>query len=337
VVGKINMKTFVALSCLLAFAAAYHLNAGGHQEWEQFKAAHGKTYRSQEEENYRMGVFFSNKQNIDEHNRKYETGAVSYHMKMNRFGDLLTHEFAAMVNGYNQTLRGRHTYRATFVKPEGEVAESVDWRQKGAVTPVKDQAQCGSCWAFSTTGSLEGQTFLKKGKLVSLSEQNLVDCSGEYGNMGCNGGLMDYAFQYIKENGGIDTESSYPYEAYDDNCRFNKANVGATDAGFTDIPQGDEDALKAAVATVGPISVAIDAGHMSFQFYSGGVYEESSCSSSMLDHGVLAVGYGSENGKDYWLVKNSWGTSWGSEGYIKMTRNKNNQCGIASSASYPNV
>ena len=146
----------------------------------------------------------------------------------------------------------------------------LDWRDKGYVTDVKDQGQCGSCWAFSSTGSLEGQHFKATGQLVSLSEQNLVDCSTAQGNQGCNGGLMDQAFAYIKENQGIDTEDSYPYEAVDNQCRFKAETVGATDDGATDVKTKDESALQEAVATIGPVSVAIDAGHASFQLYKRG-------------------------------------------------------------------
>lgn len=214
---------------------------------------------------------------------------------------------------------------------------SVDWRTKGAVTPIKDQGQCGSCWSFSTTGSVEGAYFLKTKNLVSLSEQNLVDCSDAEGNEGCDGGLMDQAFDYIIKNKGIDTEASYPYTAEDGKCKFDAANVGATITSYTDITQGSEADLETAVGQQ-PVSVAIDASHSSFQLYSAGVYHEKACSTTELDHGVLAVGYGTDttsSKKDFWIVKNSWGLNWGQQGYIFMTKGKKNECGIASSASYP--
>jgi cathepsin L len=148
---------------------------------------------------------------------------------------------------------------------------------------------------------------------------------------------MDQAFQYIKVNNGIDSEDSYPYEARDDSCRFKQANIVATDSGFKDIKQADENDLQNAIATVGPISVAIDASRPSFHFYSSGVYYDAQCSSQYLDHGVLAVGYGSDNGNQFYIVKNSWGTGWGSQGFIMMSRNKSNNCGIATAASYPLV
>jgi len=326
------MKLIVAL-CLLGLACAYTIERKesiSDASWHLWKGAHGKFYKDLNEEKVRYTIWQDNLRRIAEHNAENKDVVL----KINHFGDLTNTEFRAMMNGY---LHHNRT-GSTFLAPSHTVVpDTVDWRNQGYVTAVKNQGQCGSCWAFSTTGSLEGQHFKKTGKLVSLSEQNLVDCSQAYGNHGCQGGLMDDAFNYIQANGGIDTEASYPYKAKNLQCHFSKSNVGATVSGHTDIPQGDENALKQAVATVGPISVAIDASHFSFQFYHSGVYNERQCSSTQLDHGVLAVGYGTYQGQDYWLVKNSWGESWGLQGYIRMSRNKNNQCGIASSASYPLV
>ncbi|XP_037085227.1 procathepsin L-like [Pollicipes pollicipes] len=309
------------------------------EEWESFKQEHGKSYGSPEEENLRFSIFHSNKKMIDEHNERHRRGEHSFSLKINQFADLLGEEFVATMNGYQQHKKV-HGQGATHLRLASEIQlpDSMDWRTKGAVTPVKDQGQCGSCWAFSSTGSLEGQHFRKTGQLVSLSEQNLVDCSTSFGNDGCDGGLMDDAFKYVKANGGIDTEASYPYQGEDEPCRFNKADVGATDVGYMDVPAGDEDALKEAVAVHGPVSIAIDASQSSFQFYHNGIYDDPNCSSTQLDHGVLAVGYGTDDqGRDFWLVKNSWSPSWGNKGYIKIARNENNVCGVATSASLPLV
>ncbi|XP_043246021.1 procathepsin L-like [Amphibalanus amphitrite] len=308
------------------------------QEWYEFKETHEKAYGSEEEESFRLSIYNQNKKLVNDHNLRYELGQHSYKLKLNQFADLTASEYAKMMNGYQHERKRRGEAPVHLpLAPEIRLPATVDWRNKGAVTPVKDQGQCGSCWAFSSTGALEGQHFRKTGRLVSLSEQNLVDCSTSFGNNGCDGGLMDDAFKYVKANGGIDTEASYPYEAEDDTCRFNKQDVGATDKGYMDIPEGDEQALKEAVAVHGPISIAIDASQSSFQFYHSGVYDDPNCSSMQLDHGVLAVGYGSEGGRDYWLVKNSWSENWGDQGYIKIARNENNVCGVASSASFPLV
>merc|ERR1711976_611696 len=279
------------------------------EEWETWKMQHGKVYARNygdpvgkngysQEESFRMKIWMENKAKIEKHNRHFYKGVHSYSLAMNEFGDLLHHEFVNVMNGYK--MRSNTT--------------------------------------SSTTGALEAMHHRATGKLVSLSEQQLVDCSRKYGNNGCNGGLMDYAFQYIKENGGIDTEKSYPYEGEDHKCRYNPAYRGATDIGFVDVEAGNENALKSAIATQGPCSVAIDASHESFQFYNTGVYREEDCSPENLDHGVLAVGYGvDQNGEAYWLIKNSWGESWGNGGYVKIARNGDNMCGVASAASYPLV
>ncbi|XP_044317675.1 LOW QUALITY PROTEIN: cathepsin L [Drosophila rhopaloa] len=333
------------LLALLAGAHAVSFAESITEEFRAFKLEHRKHYKGETEESFRLKIFNENKHKIAKHNQQFAKGKVSFKMAVNKYADMLHHEFRQLMNGFNYTLQKElrsadESFKGvTFISPAHvTLPKSVDWRTKGAVTAVKDQGHCGSCWAFSSTGALEGQHYRKSGVLVSLSEQNLVDCSTKYGNNGCNGGLMDNAFRYIKDNGGVDTEKSYPYEAIDDSCHFKKDTIGATDRGFVDIPQGDEKKLAEAVSTIGPVSVAIDASHESFQFYSEGVYDEPQCDAQNLDHGVLTVGFGTdESGADYWLVKNSWGTTWGDQGFIKMTRNKENQCGIATSASYPLV
>lgn len=342
------MKYLIVLATIVVGIQAVSFFDLVQEQWRSFKATHNKEYENDTEEKFRMKIYMENVRKIEIHNQRYANNLTNYKLAVNKFADILHHEFVHIMNGFNRTnqliaahaLPDKHgSDGIAFISPANvELPKAVDWRKKGAVTEVKDQGHCGSCWSFSATGALEGQHFRQTGKLVSLSEQNLIDCSTKFGNNGCNGGLMDNAFRYIKANHGIDTEASYPYEAEDDKCRYNPKNSGATDKGYVDIESGNEEQLKSAVATVGPVSVAIDAGHQSFQFYAEGVYDEPECSTSQLDHGVLAVGYGtSENGQDYWIVKNSWGPTWGQEGYILMARNNENQCGIATQSSYPLV
>jgi len=305
-------------------------------EWAAFKSKHAKNYQSTEEETVRRQIWEKHRDYIKQHNQAFVNGETTFYVGENEYMDMHNEEFVYAMNGLQGNNRPSNNlvYVGSTLK---ELPSTVDWRSKGYVTPVKNQGSCGSCWAFSATGALEGQWFKKTGELVCLSEQNLVDCSRKQGNQGCQGGLPDNAFKYIKENHGIDTEGSYPYTGENGQCHFSKATVGANDTGYVDVKSKDESALQAAVATVGPISVGIDASHISFQLYRGGVYHSLICSETRLDHGVLVVGYGNYKGKDYWMVKNSWGPTWGDKGYIMMSRNRNNNCGIATMASYPTV
>jgi len=333
--------SILLLVAAVAIEASPLLGDSAHlAKWGDFKQTHGKTYSSIQEESARFNIFVENHRAIDAHNEEFKAGKHTFQLGMNQFGDMTNEEFRSRMNGFRIPAHGKSA--APVFKPHSsnDLPASVDWRTQGYVTEVKDQGQCGSCWAFSATGGLEGQHFKKTGKLVSLSEQNLVDCSGKFGNEGCNGGLMDDAFKYIQSNNGVDTEASYPYTAKDGKCRFSNSTIGATDIGFVDIKSGDESALESAIATIGPISVAIDASKMSFQFYKTGVYYEKRCKNGEadLDHGVLAVGYGTtDDGTKYYIVKNSWAATWGDKGYLLMSREKNNNCGIATSASYPTV
>merc|ERR1719187_3064954 len=337
------------LSRLLVLSAAVLVTAHAFaidpfkidKRWERYKKAYNKTYPSDSEEARRHAIWRNNTMLIVEHNKLFHANKTTFRLGMNSHADMTAKEFAARYNGFHKKHPNSHgPWNPSSQVDVSDLPAEVDWVKKGYVTPIKNQQQCGSCWAFSATGSMEGAHFKATGKLVSLSEQNLVDCSDAEGNMGCDGGLMDQAFNYTVINKGIDTEASYPYKAVDQKCMFNASNVGATISSWTDIPTGSEPDLQKAIATVGPISVGIDASQYTFQLYAGGIYYDENCSSQFLDHGVLAVGYGSKKSgqyKDYYLVKNSWGTDWGMKGYIEMSRNRNNNCGIATQASYPVV
>ncbi|XP_037536776.1 procathepsin L [Nematolebias whitei] len=326
----------VVTVCLSAVLSAPSLDPQLDQDWDLWKSWHNKTYKEREEV-WRRTVWEKNLKKIQLHNLEHSMGKHSYLLGMNRFGDMTNEEFTHIMNGFKPKAN-KKTKASLFTKPTSmKVPSSVDWRTEGYVTPVKDQGQCGSCWAFSATGSMEGQQFRKAGTLVSLSEQNLVDCSGSTGNQGCNGGWMDRAFEYVMNNGGLDSELSYPYVAMDELCRYSSLFSAIKVAGYADIAEGSEEGLMEAVGTVGPVSVAIDASKSSFQFYSSGIYYEPECSTLSLDHGVLVVGYGSNGNENYWIVKNSWGELWGNKGYIQMSRNRDNNCAISSYASYPKV
>uniref|UniRef100_A0A8B9LFX5 Cathepsin L.1 n=1 Tax=Astyanax mexicanus TaxID=7994 RepID=A0A8B9LFX5_ASTMX len=327
------MRVLLAVAALLVGVVSASLEDLEFQEW---KLKFGKKYHLMEEESKRKMNWMTNRKLVLEHNMLADQGLKTYRLGMNHFADMDNQEYRQMLKGFFNRNKA-HNATTLLQKTEGSAAalpDTVDWRTRGYVTGVKTQGICGSCWAFSVTGALEGQMFRKTGRLVSLSEQQLVDCTTR--NFGCDGGYLDRAFDYVMKNRGLDTEASYPYEDRQWKCRFNPKTVGATCTGYRSTRSGDEKALQEAVATIGPISVVIDAGQVSFQHYTSGVYNEPHCSSGKY-HAVLVVGYGTENGQDYWLVKNSWGTLWGENGYIKMSRNKYNQCGIATEPYYPLV
>lgn len=297
-------------------------------EFAKFMIRFNKSYE-RPVQTQKFETFKKNYYMIVDHNLK----GLSWTLAVNEYADLSWDEFRAQKLGYKPVeVEGIPRYTVDL-NGKVNVPDSIDWSAKGAVTPIKNQGQCGSCWAFSTTGSVEGAHFLKTGKLVSLSEQQLVDCSTSEGNQGCNGGLMDYAFKYIITNKGLCSEASYPYQGTGGTCQ--SCQTVAKLKSYVDVATDNEDSLKAAVA-LQPVSVAIEADQLGFQFYSGGVFT-GSCGTN-LDHGVLVVGYGSQGGQNYWKVKNSWGSSWGMSGYILLGRTggkTQGQCGIAMQPSYP--
>ncbi|GKC60724.1 low-temperature-induced cysteine proteinase-like protein [Tanacetum coccineum] len=304
--------------------------------YEAWLVKHGKFYNAINEKENRFQIFKDNLRYIDEHN----SGDHSYKLGLNKFADLTNDEYKLTYTGAKtidskRKANGVKKSDRYSVRSGDALPESVDWRTTGAVAPVKDQGSCGSCWAFSTIGSVEAVNQIVTGDLITLSEQELVDCDTSY-NEGCNGGDMDYAFAFIVKNGGIDTDTDYPYTGKDGKCDSSRKNAKVVSIdSYEDVPVNDEYALQNAAANQ-PITVAIEGGGRDFQFYTSGVFT-GSCG-TQLDHGVVVVGYGTEDGKDYWIVRNSWGAEWGESGYIRMERNindKKGKCGIAMEASYP--
>merc|ERR1711865_992560 len=299
--------------------------------FRKWMSEHAKAFGAAEQD-YRFEVFKKNTDFILAHNNDpVQTFKVGH----NQFSDMSNNEFSHTMMGSFKNPNFGNTGNAKMAATGVKGPDAVDWRTKNAVSAVKNQGQCGSCWAFSTSGAVEGASAISTGKLVTLSEQQLVDCSTD--NNGCNGGLMDNAFDYLTKN-NLCTEADYPYKAKAGTCDQKTCVTSADSRGVAshvDVPKSNEAALAEAVAK-GPVSIAIEADQQAFQFYKSGVF--SKACGTQLDHGVLIVGYGSENDANYWIVKNSWGATWGDAGFIKLAKDvasPDGTCGLAMQPSYP--
>jgi len=303
-------------------------------EFDDFTERFNRTYLDEAERTFRFTVFATNMKRVEEINAR---PGQTWLAGVTKFSDLTPVEFRRTVGLWSKKPEGMTTYTNAQEIIVMDVPDTIDWRKKNAVTRVKNQEQCGSCWAFSATGVLESAHAIKTGQLVELSEQQLVDCSGEYGNMGCNGGMPSWALEYVRYNKGQDTEDSYPYTGQDGSCQFSSSSVGATVTDVMNITQGDETSLKSALGTVGPVSVCFDVSN-DLANYKSGVYSSDECSSDpmQVNHAVLAVGYDTTASTPYLIVKNSWGEDFGINGYFWIKYGEN-MCGIANYGTYPTV
>lgn len=320
-----------------------------HAEFHNWKNDHSKEYETTKEHDERLAIWIKNHEKIEAHNQ--QTPQPSFLLGHNEYSDMTQSEFKKHFKLGKKVIEKEvkaYIYdeelalETMSAMKTLDLPDHVDWVQMGGVTSVKNQGACGSCWAFSTTGALEGAKFIRTGELTALSEQNLIDC--DHKDLGCSGGLMDDAFKFDEKSGGLCSESDYPYKAAQGKtCMTNCTDVpGSLVKTFVDVPEGDARALLSGIA-MQPVSVAIQADQFAFQFYRTGVITDDSCGEhAQVDHGVLAVGYGTDldTQTPYWLVKNSWGATWGDEGYVKLARNSTNDfgmCAILKMASFPVV
>ncbi|CAI0449048.1 unnamed protein product [Linum tenue] len=321
----------VSISTQVSMASGHDTPKDMETRYRQWLSKHRRKYGSKAEYNHRFQIYQSNVHLIDHINSQN----LSFKLTDNRFADLTNDEFKSTHLGLRRPLdTADQKVHAEYSC--GRLPAEVDWRKKGAVTKVKDQGHCGSCWAFSAVAAVEGFHKIQTGKLLTLSVQELIDCDVGGDDEGCHGGYMDTAFDFIAKIGGLTTEKNYPYKGKDGSCDEMKLkDHPAKISGYKMVPGNNETALQAAVAEQ-PVSVAIDANGIEFQLYSEGILT-GSCG-SLLNHGVTAVGYGVEKGTKYWIVKNSWGAAWGEDGYIRMERDveeESGQCGIAMDAYFP--
>ena len=288
------------------------------QEFQRFLIKYNKQYNTIAEYFLRFNVF---KKNL----KRFAQNKASYKMGINKFTDLTPTEFRKTYLNLDMKLLNKIKYNKISVNSKNDAPESWNWMDQGVLGPVKDQGFCGSCWAFSTIGNIEALNTMKTGELVQLSEQQLVDCDTEV-DEGCNGGFMEYAFQYLMEKGCM-KQDDYPYVGYDDTCKYDESKVFLKVANWTMLATQDEVEMKEFLYSNGPLAIAINADP--FQYYIGGIIDEDewSCDPEGLNHGVVLVGYGSEDGLDYWIIRNSWGDYWGEDGYVRVARGKGT-CGV---------
>jgi len=312
-------------------------------DYEGWKTHFQMEYASQEAEQHAMHNFLENddyiRSNLDSHQ--------TYTLCHNQFSGMnwsewVQYERFAEQEFFFRSFNSNTTQELLNHDPSnnrrlnfGSYPSSIDWRTRGAVTRVKNQGRCGSCWSFSATGALEGALFILNGRLVSLSEQNLIDC--DYTSSGCNGGRPVRAFKWIKKNGGLCTEADYPYTSRAGTC--SKCQKIAALVQYRAVERKSDPAMQTALAKQ-PVSISIQADQYVFQLYSSGVFTDQ-CG-TLVDHAMLAVGYGTEGGEDYYIIKNSWGVSWGERGYIRLGRGKKyndgkGQCGMLMEPSYPQL
>lgn len=311
------------MSVVLAFEPGHEKETYVFGKFQEFLKKHNKKYTTIEEYLARFNAFKNNYNRME----AFSMTESSHSVGITKFFDMTPQEFRRTYRNLKMTALNQIKSQATLLTltEDANLPESHDWREHGAVGPVKDQGQCGSCWAFSAVGNLEGAYFLKHKKLEQFAEQQLVDCDHN-GDEGCNGGLMEQAFEYLKQAGGIELAKDYKYTARGGTCKFDKNKVVAKVVSWQMVNENEE-TIKQFLYEHGPLAVALNAEPL--QFYDGGIIDLSKeeCDPEALDHGVTLVGYGVENNQAYWIVRNSWGAGWGEKGYFRMARGKGT-CGI---------